>query len=156
MKLIIALFALLLLIVFGISLSQNYFKTGIFPFSKTPTATVNNQKFNLLIPKTTSDKEIGLSKYSSLPQNTGMLFIFERADFYSFWMRDMKFPIDIIFIKGDKIATIYENVQPPKSKDESIPLYKPTSASDKVLEINANLSKKYNIKEGNTVKIENL
>lgn len=156
MKTILALFALLLVIFLGISFAQSYLKNNPSVFKKTPTATINNQAFNLKVAKTNEEKQTGLSNLSSLPQDQGMIFPFGKPDYYSFWMRDMKFPIDIIYIKENKIVTIYENLQPPKTKGETPPIYRPDEPSDTVLEINAGLSKKYNFKKGDAVKIQNL
>jgi len=155
MKKIIILFIILVFIaVFGIIFQS--FRRNSIPFLKSPKATIDNHSFNLTVAKTLKETQIGLSEKKSLDQNSGMFFVFEGPAFYSFWMKNMKFPIDIIFIKGDKIVTIYENVNPPKTINESLSTYKPEEPADKVLEINAGLSKKYNIKKGNTVKIENL
>lgn len=152
-----------LLIVFGIlfvllaafALSQNYGQDMPF-FQKTPKAIINNQAFDLLVAKTSKEKAIGLSEKKSLPENSGMLFIFEKPDYYSFWMKEMQFPIDIIFIKGNKIVIIYASLKPPKTQDESLPIYKPYEPADMVLEINSGLAQKYNLKKGDKVKLENL
>lgn len=124
--------------------------------NRNPTVTINKHTFNLYVAKTPKDREIGLSKYNNISQNFGMIFIFDKPDFYSFWMKDMKLPIDIIFIKDDRIVTVYKNVTPVKSQDGSLIIYQPISKADKVLEINSGLSQKYNIKEGDLVKLKNL
>jgi hypothetical protein len=67
----------------------------------------------------------------------------------------MKFPIDIIFINNDQIVTIHDNAQIIKAQENPM-LYTPTQSSDKVLEIQAGLSEKYNFKIGDKVKYENL
>ncbi len=123
---------------------------------KSPTAEINNYSFKLYIAKTPKDQEIGLSKYKNLAKDMGMLFPFEKPDYYSFWMKQMKFPIDIIYIKDGKIVTIYESVKPPKSENESLLIYKPKEPSNMVLEINAGLSGKYNLKEGDKVNLNNI
>lgn len=123
---------------------------------KTPTATVNNYTFKLEVAKTQQEKEIGLSKKKTLEKNAGMLFRFEKPSYYPFWMKDMKFPIDIIYIRDGRIVTIHKNVKPPKSLNENLPIYNSSEPADTVLEINAGLVQKYNIKEGDIVKIENL
>lgn len=156
MKTVFALFAILFLIVIGISFSQNYLKDNPLPFLKTPTIIIGKQTFKLYVAKSGKEKEVGLSEKKSLQQDFGMFFPFEKADYYSFWMKNMQFSIDIIFINGKKIVKIYQNVQPPTSKEESLPIYKPEKPTDKVLEINSGLSQKYNFKEGDEVKIENL
>lgn len=157
MKIIIGLFILLLLVVGVIVFSQNYLKNGgsLF-FGKTTTAIINDKKINLIVAKSAKEKEIGLSEKTSLPQDQGMIFPFDKPSLdYSFWMKNMKFPIDIIFINKNKVVTLYPNAKTPESAQSPI-VYKPTEPADKVLEINAGLSKKYNIKVGSEVKIENL
>lgn len=156
MKMIIALFALLLIIVGGIVFFQGDLRKNMPFFSKQPTATINNRAFTLLISKSPKEKEIGLSEKTSLPQNSGMLFIFDNVDYHSFWMKNMKIPVDIIFINKDKIVTIIENAQPPKSPEDNLQIFRPDEKADKVLEINAGLSKKYGFKKGDHLKIENL
>lgn len=123
---------------------------------KSPTAKINNYTFKLYVARTAEDKELGLSKYKNLAKDMGMLFPFEKPDYYSFWMRKMKFPIDIIYIKDGKIVTIYKNVQSPKSENESLLIYKPTQPSNMVLEINAGLTSKYSIKEGGKISLNNI
>lgn len=152
-----------LLIIFGIffallaafALSQNY-RQNIPFFQKTPKAVINNHVFNLFLAKADKEKAIGLSEKQSLPQNSGMLFVFEKPDYYSFWMKEMKFSIDIIFIKEGKIVTIYTDLKPPKTQDESLPIYKPEEPADMVLEINSGQARKYNLKKGDEIKFENL
>lgn len=130
------------------------------PFGKTAsttganpsTVTINDQTFNVSIAETEEEKQKGLSGIDSLPMNEGKLFMFEKPDLYAFWMKDMKFPIDIIFINGDTIVSITENAKPVETGD--LPTYQPTEPSDKALEINAGLSKKYNFKPGDKVAIE--
>lgn len=157
MKKVFLIFALLLVIVAGVVTAQNYLKTkNFFLFEKNPTATINNHTFGLSVADSQREKEIGLSETESLAKNQGMIFIFDKPDYYSFWMKNMKFPIDIIYINKDKIVTIQTNVQPPTSPTESLIIYSSTEPSDKVLEIQAGLSKKYNFKKGDKVKYENL
>lgn len=157
MKIILALLLLLLTIAIGVARSQDVAKNVFnFPFMQNPTATINKHAFSLIVVKEAKDVEIGLSNKTSLPQDQAMLFVFKKEDIYPFWMRDMKFPLDIIFIKDDKIVTISQNAQPPTSPSDNVPVYKPMSPVNKVLEINAGLSKKYDIKEGNVVQFKNL
>lgn len=156
MKVILGLFALLLAVVFGILFFQGNFKKNIpFPFgTKTPTATIQTHTFKLTAAKTPKEQQVGLSEKTSLPQDEGMLFTFGKPDYYSFWMKNVKFPIDIIYINKNRIVTIIDNAQPPKSAEESLPIYKSDGPADTVLEINAGLSKKYGFKKNDEVKID--
>lgn len=118
------------------------------------TATIKDQTYKVTVVTTQQDQQIGLSKYSTLPQDQAMLFQFPKKDFYSFWMKDMKFPIDIIFIDGDTIVSIAQKVPAPKSAEDDLPLYQPDSPVDKVLEINAGLAEKNGYKKGDNVTIK--
>lgn len=149
MKKILALLSLLIIIIIIIIII-------VVASQKTPTATINNYTFKLEVAKTQQEKEIGLSAKKMFGQNSGMLFLFERPAYYSFWMKNMKFPIDIIFIRNGRIVTIHKNVKPPTSNSENPPIYNSTEPADSVLEINAGLSEKYRFKEGDIVKLENL
>ena len=114
---------------------------------------IDNVKFSVDIATTKEEQAKGLAVYKSLPQDRGMFFPFQTPDYYAFWMKDMKFPIDIIFIYKNRITDIFKNVPVSKSQNEILPLYKPKSPSDGVLEINAGLAKQYNFKIGDFVKI---
>lgn len=122
---------------------------------QTKQVVVNNKSFNVKIADNEKERQIGLSKTTKIVENQGMLFIFDNADYHSFWMKDMKFPIDIIFIKGDKVVTVIENAK-PGVKEEDLEIYQPEEASDKVLEVSAGTAKKYNIKKGTLIRIGSL
>ncbi len=117
------------------------------------TISINNKTFILDIAKSNQEQEVGLAKYNKLPSNMGMLFPFSNYDYFAFWMKDMKFPIDIIYIKDSTIVDIFENVPNPKSPDEKLTIYKPRTKANFVFEINAGLSHTYNFKIGDKVKI---
>lgn len=124
------------------------------PFQKTPTAAINKQTFKLYIAATEQEKQIGLSNRKNLPQDYGMLFPFEKDGYHAFWMKNMKFPIDIIYIRDNKVIEVLEKVQPPSSPDVNPQILRPKELANTVLEINAGLAKKHNIKKGDTVTIK--
>lgn len=99
---------------------------------------------------TATGRQNGLSHRRPLSSDEGMLFVFEKEGFYGFWMKDMLFSIDIIWIDANlKIVHIENNVSPqtyPK-------VFRPTSKSLYVLEILAGQSEISNIKIGDSVKI---
>ncbi len=159
MKRVLLASAILLIIIGGLYLTQNNFlkRGGKLSFLKKPQiVTIANQNFKVTVASSQQEKEIGLSEAKSLQQNQGMIFLFEKPDYYSFWMKNMKIPIDIIYISKNTIVTIINNVQPPKSNNENLVIYAPTKPADKVLEIQAGLSEKYNFRNGNEVKYENI
>lgn len=137
-----------------------FFSILLFSFiigrSELTQVTVNGNKFNVELAKTETEKQIGLSKTNRLSDNEGMLFVFTRPDYYSFWMKEMKFPIDIIYINGNRVVSVVKNALPPSETNGNLSVYQPKDKSDKVLEVNAGLAEKYNIKEGSIVDINNL
>lgn len=147
MKKIIIGIAVLLLAAMAIWAWQNSVKS--------PTAKINNRTFKLYIAKSDKDKQVGLSKYKKIESTQGMVFAFPKASYYPFWMKEMKFPIDIIYINDGKIVTIYKNVPIPKN-NLNPPVYNSTAPADTVLEVNAGLSQKYNFKEGDRVNFSNI
>ncbi len=123
---------------------------------KTPQVSVNGETFKVEVADNDTEKQIGLSEKEDLKENEGMIFVFENPGMYSFWMKEMNFPIDIVYINGDKVTTVIPNAQPPVSENDELPIYQPESVSDRILEIKAGLASKHNIQKGSTVKIENL
>lgn len=121
--------------------------------AKSPNLKVKGKSFSLYVAKTEKDRQIGLSKYNNLSSGKGMLFVFDKPGYYPFWMKGMKFPIDIIYIKDNKVVTVLRNL---KAETSDSAIYYPSTPADKVLEINAGLSAKHGIDVGETVETTNL
>ncbi|MEK7580118.1 MAG: DUF192 domain-containing protein [Patescibacteria group bacterium] len=94
----------------------------------------------------------GLSGRENLAENQGMIFIFAQNGFYSFWMKKMNFPLDIIWIRDNKIVEIIKNASVPT--DNNIPIYKPQNEANMVLEVNHGAVDKYNWQIGDSVQID--
>ena len=102
------------------------------------------------------EREAGLADYSSLALSEGMLFVFDKSASYVFWMKDVEFAIDIIWIdENKKIVDIAPNIPPEPNKGEKdLTRYKPKSDAKYVLEINAGLSSLHNLQVGDQVAFE--
>lgn len=111
---------------------------------------IGNQKIKVTIVDTPQTLERGLSGKASLAKGTGMLFVFEKPDRYGFWMKEMNFPIDIIWISLDKkIVDIKDSAKP-----ESFPeVFYPKENALYVLEVEAGFVKNHEIKPGDEVVI---
>ncbi len=92
---------------------------------------------------------LGLSGRKNLCTDCGMLFIFPDKQIRDFVMRDMEFPLDIIFIADGKIINIAGNVAP--ENDPVVNYYTGGEPSDAVLELNASYCQAHSIKVGDTV-----
>lgn len=104
--------------------------------------------FNVSVAKTPETREKGLSGKRSLAVNEGLLFIFPEEGRHSFWMKDMNFPIDIVWIDSSGIITeISENISPNTYPQTFLPM----NDVQFVLELVAGAAEKFGIKEGTTV-----
>jgi uncharacterized membrane protein (UPF0127 family) len=113
------------------------------------TITINNIIISINILDTPQKRTQGLSGRNKLKNWEGMLFVFKNPGIYPFWMKDMKFAIDIIWIdKSLHIVDITKN-----ASVESYPLtqFKTNEPIKYVLEINAGLADIYKIKKGDIV-----
>jgi uncharacterized membrane protein (UPF0127 family) len=82
------------------------------------------------------DRMMGLMFRPSLPQDHAMLFVFERPDFHGIWMKNCKFPIDIVWLdEARKVVHVAEKVPPCKTKE--CPSYLPLQKASYVIEMNA-------------------
>ncbi|MCF7820429.1 MAG: DUF192 domain-containing protein [Candidatus Pacebacteria bacterium] len=93
----------------------------------------------------------GLSHREALDQDKGMIFIFPDKKTRTFVMREMNFPLDIIFLKDKKVINI-EQANLEIAKDNNLREYKSQDESNMVVEINQGLSKKCEIKTDTTLK----
>lgn len=110
-------------------------------------------QLNIEVADTKEERSKGLGGRESLASDSGMLFIFDTADKYRFWMKGVSIPLDFIWISGDRIVDILVNIQPPgkDQPDESLPHYAPVVVVDKVLEVNAGFVENYNIRVGDKI-----
>ena len=109
---------------------------------------INKIAITIEIADEPNEQSRGLSGRDSLEENGGMLFVFPESEKYSFWMKEMRFSLDLIWIDENKIITdITKNVSP----DTFPATFSPSSPVKYVLEVNAGWSDRHNIKVGNIV-----
>jgi uncharacterized membrane protein (UPF0127 family) len=116
---------------------------------------IDSAVFNVEIASTALEQTRGLSFRPSLGANDGMLFIFATGSVQSFWMKDMNFPLDMIWISGNTVVGFAQNVPVPTPGTAlwNLPVYASPGNTDKVLEVNVGTVAKYNIKVGDAVTI---
>lgn len=139
----LALFIAFIILIFVFFLSA-----GNINQNKQMSVILGGKTYFVGVAKTETEREKGLSGVKSLSENHGKLFIFERSDKYGFWMKDMNFSIDIIWISSDfKIVGLQKSLSP-----ETYPqVYYPDAPAQYVLEISADESEKLNVKIGDLV-----
>lgn len=107
-------------------------------------------EFDIEIADDEYQRETGLMYRNSMAKHEGMLFIFEDEDFRNFYMRNTRFPLDIIYISSNKrIVSFQKNAQP--RNEASLPSNTPAKY---VLEINAGLSDQLGLEVGDEIVFE--
>lgn len=124
---------LLLLIVGLLALASGSYYLTHPPGAK---VRIRDHEINVELAVTRQEKERGLGGRESLGTNEGMLFVYDHKEQFEFWMRDMQFPLDFIWIEGQKVADITLNVPPPRPGEKPA-MVKPYVAVDKILEVAA-------------------
>gem|GEM_PF-1134618 len=110
---------------------------------------------DIIIPVEIADTqetlEKGLSGRFHLPKKQGMLFIFPTPDTYAFWMPNMNFPIDLIWINEEGLVVGFEQSMQPEKDLKHPHYYKAPVPIQYVVEVNAGFVKKYGIAVGQEV-----
>lgn len=125
--------------------------------AKMPIAEIGDNKIQLEVAASEPQIRRGLMYRTALPEDNGMVFLFRPSHGVRFWMAHCFISLDMLMIKGGKIARIFENVPPCKATDESeCPTYpastEPAVEVSEVVEVNGGYAKRHGIKEGDTVK----
>ena len=107
------------------------------------------------IADTKEKRSLGLGGRTSLAGDSGMLFILEQKSKPTFWMKGMLIPLDFMWIDGDTIADMIQNVQPPVQgqSDETLQFYSSLVPVDKVLEVNAGFVAHFGIQVGDKIRV---
>ncbi len=87
----------------------------------------------------------------SLPENQGMLFVFDRSDFWSFWMRNTLIPLDILWIDGEH--RVVDLISIPPCKEMPCPSYFPSEEAVQAIELNSGTAARFGIEEGSVLEI---
>jgi len=115
--------------------------------------TVGSNIYTVEVARSVEDQARGLSNRDSMPVNHGMLFPFPPSSQPNFWMKDMRFSLDIIWISNNKIVDISRHlpIPAPGTPPEKLPTYTPSQGIDNVLELNAGQADQFQV--GQSVKI---
>ncbi len=103
------------------------------------------------VADTSQKRSLGLGKRSGLKKDWGMLFVFEKRKTHSFWMKDMQFALDIIWLDNYRIVHILRNVQ-PAIQGEKPSILAPPAPANFVLEIEVGRASELRLKQGDLLK----
>ncbi len=125
---------------------------GFYVFSRNENkgemAGVRDIDITIEIADTPDERAKGLSGRESLDKSTGLLFIHDKPGIYGIWMKDMKFPIDVIWLDGNyRVVDIASDVQ-----SDSFPeVFEPRAPALYILEVNAGFTEKNGIRIGGMI-----
>lgn len=109
---------------------------------------VGGHPLSVYTAKTNQEWQQGLSGMKMLDKNAGMLFVFDSPGFFEMWMKDMNFPIDVVWIDDNfKIQEFKTNI----SSDTYPQTFRPKNIARYVLEVNAGWVQSHDIKVGDKV-----
>ena len=120
-----------------------------------PTVVVGSTVFSVDIASTPEEKRIGLSGREGLAPGSGMVFLYATGRPYQFWMKDMLFAIDIVWIAPDcTVGDITYELQPPRAgaPDSEVLRASPSVEAAHVLEIAAGASRELGLEIGDPVR----
>ena len=114
--------------------------------------TINGFTLVADVAVTQDQKRTGLDIRDSMAENQGMLFPFTDESNYGFWMKGMKFPLDIFWLDaGKKVVHVERNLPPCGGIDLMCPLHDPPEKAMYVLETTADFSARHNVTVGTPV-----
>jgi uncharacterized protein len=99
------------------------------------------------------DRAMGLMFRPSLPSDRGLLFVFDHADFHGFWMKNCRFPIDMVWLdESHKVVYVAEAVPPCRS--DPCAVYSPMQRALYVVEMNAGQARREKAVLGATLRFD--
>ena len=120
-------------------------------YDSSPKLYLASGDLSLIVVSNEESRVSGLSGMESLPKDKAMLFIFGTPGIYGIWMKDMKFPIDIIWLdEQKKIVSIQHNISP----DTYPKVFNPDSEISYVLETNHGFAKENNFEVGKVLNFD--
>ncbi len=102
------------------------------------------------LARSTDEKVRGLSNRPALAAGRGMAFVYERPQPIGIWMKDMRFPLDIVWIRDGRVVHIEKNA-PPLTSAGPEKVY--TATGDIVVEVRAGYTSDKNIRVGDSARL---
>lgn len=118
------------------------------PVLATTTVLLSGEEVSAEIAQTLPDRARGLGGRPCLSKDSGMLFVFDTDGKHGFWMKDMQFPIDIIWIDAHQRVVHIESDVSPDTYPYS---FTPPAPARYVLEVRAGFSDEHNLLVGDEV-----
>lgn len=106
------------------------------------------------VARTEAEKVQGLSGRRDLGPGMGMLFVYDAPEPIGIWMKDMRFPLDILWARTGRIVRIVAGAPPPSGSQDPLPVY--TDVGDFVLEVPAGFVAAHQVRPGQRFEVRGL
>lgn len=144
-------FGIIIVVAFAISFIVLQLFANRFP---TAVIQIGDKKVYVQVANTIGRQYTGLGGREQLLPYGGMVFPYAPARRVAIVMREMQFPIDIIWVYEGNVIDIAPNVQPePNVPEERLTIYNPRLPADMVIEVQAGFSEQYGITIGDSVQV---
>jgi len=127
--------------------------TALPACARGPSVELKGQRFSIEIAENDATREHGLMGRESMPQDHGMLFVFQDDAPRAFWMKNCKFPQDMLFFDADRrLVSVQHDV--PACTADPCPPYSSGAPARYVLELNAGQARKLGLVPGDEMQIQ--
>lgn len=152
-KIVLSSLVVAALVVAGLSLSKRRDPDACRLPAAVATVTTGSRELRVAIAATPAEQRRGLSGCKRLPANTGLYFPLGERVKPAFWMKDMVIPIDVVWLAGDAVIGVSDNIPPPQPgvPDEELPRYDPPAPVTAVLEVAAGEAQRLGLDVGRQV-----
>ncbi len=118
----------------------------------TAQATMNGEVIQLEVAETQQQKAIGFMFRPEIPDDRGMLFSFDPPRQVSFWMKNVRVPLDMVFLRDGEVVAIAADVPPCTS--DPCPTYGPPELIDSVIELRGGRAAELGLQAGDAIAVE--
>jgi uncharacterized membrane protein (UPF0127 family) len=131
---------------------ENYFLVKLSQY-RNLTVTIDRYNISAFVADTDDKRTKGLSGVENMSENQGMLFIFNYPSKQGFWMKEMMFPLDIIWLDSNNSVIHIEKKLQPCTSVLFCSVYSPSSDAKYVLETISGFTDLHSVNEGDKIKI---
>jgi len=117
-----------------------------------PYVVLKGQRFTVELAETSEEQALGLMFRDSMAEDRGMLFLFPAESRRSFWMKNTRIPLDILYFDSDlALVSVAADARPCRSA--RCPSYPSEGAAQYVLELNAGKAAELDVRPGDVLEL---
>ena len=116
---------------------------------------LKGHRFDIEVATDEAARQRGLMFRDSMADDHGMLFVFGDPAMRTFWMKNTRIPLDILYFDQNyKLVSAALRTPPCHSAGDNCPVYPSSGAAQYVLELNAGIAEKLGVKPGDTLSVQ--